>query len=129
MTQASYVSLLFAPGLVGSQTDFSGGESELMDLTSADVLAELIMICSPGSGETLPQRNKARSEIRTGDILLCFHMLSMSTSHTGVHRPVCFCVCLSVYVCVYLYTRICLEMDACINTHIHTDTKNIKGFI
>lgn len=46
MTQASYVSLLFAPGLVESQTGFSGVESELMDLTSAEVLAELIMICN-----------------------------------------------------------------------------------
>lgn len=30
MTQASYVSFLFAPGLVGSQTGFSGGESKQM---------------------------------------------------------------------------------------------------
>ena len=46
MTQVSYVSLLFAPGLVGSQTGFCGGESELIDLTSADILAELIIICN-----------------------------------------------------------------------------------
>lgn len=46
MTQASSVSLLFAPGLVENQTGFSGGESELMDLTSADVFAELIIICT-----------------------------------------------------------------------------------
>lgn len=46
MTQTSYVSLLFALGLVESQTGFSGVESELMDLTSADVLIELIMICN-----------------------------------------------------------------------------------
>ena len=46
MTQTSYVRLLFALGLVESQTDFSGVESELMNLTAADVLAELIMICN-----------------------------------------------------------------------------------
>lgn len=46
MTQTSYVSLLFALGLVESQTGFSGVESELMNLTSADVLAEMIMICN-----------------------------------------------------------------------------------
>lgn len=47
MTQASHVSLLFAPGLVEIQTGFRGVESELMDLrTSADILTELIMICN-----------------------------------------------------------------------------------
>lgn len=46
MTQTSYVSFCFALGLVESQTGFSGVESELMDLTSADVLAELITICN-----------------------------------------------------------------------------------
>lgn len=47
MTQASHVSLLFALGLVESQTGFRGVESELMDLrTSADILTELIMLCN-----------------------------------------------------------------------------------
>lgn len=47
MTQAFYVSLLFAPGLVESQTGFHDMESEPMDLrTSADILAELIIICN-----------------------------------------------------------------------------------
>lgn len=47
MTQAFYVSLLFAPGLVESQTGFCDMETEPMDLrTSAEVLAELIMICN-----------------------------------------------------------------------------------